>query len=377
MDALTWLRAQWDRAFAWFLIGFGGLIVGAGALGARKGLYTADQFSFLMSGGVAGLGSAALGGVLLVSSGLHDRWRKLHAVEAALRDRESLIGSVSLRGSAADVTGNPRRASVHPARWLRAEFDRATGWALVGVAAVLLIVGGRDVADALYGPAQVAYLISGGLTGLLLVVAAGGFFLFADLRDEESKLMRVELAARGTPRPEARAIWAAGATGDAASPNRLGPPNAPVRVVDRAWVVVLAASLLIGAALIGAGWWQAAEAVGLGSALDGLVLATAGLVVPSAAWALVALGLRRRLARRAADVLSQVRSLVTSCDVGEVTFDLTLFRTAVGLKRYHRSWCPALAGAAGEHFVADPAQKRLEPCLLCADPDDMTLEVSK
>lgn len=83
----------------------------------------------------------------------------------------------------------------------RNQWDRVTGVALVvtGLAAVVvawIAVSGTDFAFE-----QIPYLLSGGLVGVCLVGLGGTLWLSADIRDEWSKLDRLEEAVRGAAAP--------------------------------------------------------------------------------------------------------------------------------------------------------------------------------
>jgi hypothetical protein len=326
MDGLRWLQAQWDRTAGWALIGGGAMMVGTAAAHARQGLYVPDQFSFLMSGGLGGLACAALGAALLLSASLHDEWRAFDAIESAARDVDDLDVEDGRRGTLG--------------RWARAEWDRILGAALVAAAFAWLLVGYRQLADSLYPPAQVAYLISTGLSALACLLLGLAVWLFADLRDEEHKLSQVARSLRS----------AAGS-------------EAPARPVARPAVVVL----LLGAtvAVLGVGWARAADAVNVDRALQGLNIAVAGL----GGTFLVVVGgtvaVRRRFVDRASQVLAHLREPEIVVEAARPAMYGQGYWTVAGLRRFHRSSCPALASARGERRPVSGSQPGLEPCLLC------------
>lgn len=76
--------------------------------------------------------------------------------------------------------------------WLRAEWDRVLGWSAVGGAVLALLLGYRGVSVSLSTGRQLAYLISGGVGGLILVAVGATLLLSADLHDEWRKLDRIE-----------------------------------------------------------------------------------------------------------------------------------------------------------------------------------------
>jgi hypothetical protein len=85
MDAMTWLRAQWDRVAGFGLIGLGGLALLLGFRGVSNSGYVADQLTYIISGGLGGLFLLGCGAVLLLIAEMRDEWRKLDGIEALLR----------------------------------------------------------------------------------------------------------------------------------------------------------------------------------------------------------------------------------------------------------------------------------------------------
>jgi hypothetical protein len=104
---------------------------------------------------------------------------------------------------------------------IRAFWDRIAAWALIGVGAVLLLVGWLGVRDTPYIEEQVPYVISAGFTGLALIGIGATLWLSADLRDEWHRLRALEegvkslLAAADGADPEV-----AQSNGTARSPRR-------------------------------------------------------------------------------------------------------------------------------------------------------------
>ena len=85
--------------------------------------------------------------------------------------------------------------------WLRAEWDRVLGWSAVALAALAMLLGYHGVSGSLSTGRQLAYLISGGVGGVLLVAVGVTLLVSADLRDEWRKLDRIEAAIREGARP--------------------------------------------------------------------------------------------------------------------------------------------------------------------------------
>jgi hypothetical protein len=82
--------------------------------------------------------------------------------------------------------------------WLRAEWDRVLGWGAVGLAVVALLLGYHGVSESLSTGRQLAYIISGGVGGLILVAVGVTLLVSADLHDEWRKLDQIEEAIRTT-----------------------------------------------------------------------------------------------------------------------------------------------------------------------------------
>ncbi|MGH9038557.1 MAG: hypothetical protein ACRD0O_22595 [Acidimicrobiia bacterium] len=76
--------------------------------------------------------------------------------------------------------------------WLRAEWDRVLGFALVVLGAVVVFVGYEGVSGSPFVVDQLSYLMSGGIVGLFLLGTGATLILLADLHDEWRKLDRVE-----------------------------------------------------------------------------------------------------------------------------------------------------------------------------------------
>ena len=82
----TLIRAEWDRILASVLIAAGAVLVIVAWAGVSGTPFVADQLAYIASGGIGGLFLLALGLALLMSADHHDEWRKLDAIEAALRE---------------------------------------------------------------------------------------------------------------------------------------------------------------------------------------------------------------------------------------------------------------------------------------------------
>ena len=77
-------------------------------------------------------------------------------------------------------------------RWLRLAWDRAAAVALIGAGAVALVLGWVGVSGEAFPAKQLPYLISGGIAGVFILGLGALCWLSADLRDEWTKLDRIE-----------------------------------------------------------------------------------------------------------------------------------------------------------------------------------------
>jgi hypothetical protein len=85
MDFMTWLRAEWDRVAGYSLIVLGGIVLLLGYRGVSNSPYVAEELTYIISGGLGGMFLLGAGATLLISADLHDEWRKLDRIEAAIR----------------------------------------------------------------------------------------------------------------------------------------------------------------------------------------------------------------------------------------------------------------------------------------------------
>lgn len=77
-------------------------------------------------------------------------------------------------------------------KWVWASVRPVVGWALAGLGALALFLGWYGVSGQALTAKQLPYLVSGGLTGIALIVLAGVFLATEDVRRQLSRLDRVE-----------------------------------------------------------------------------------------------------------------------------------------------------------------------------------------
>ncbi|MGH2668639.1 MAG: hypothetical protein ACRDH5_05890 [bacterium] len=102
--------------------------------------------------------------------------------------------------------------------WLRAEWDRVAGFALIILGAVFLVLGYIGVSDSPYMVENLSYITSGGIGGLFMLGAGATLLVSADLHDEWRKLDRVEDAIRSGVTVPAPLTSVPGSNGDAPAP---------------------------------------------------------------------------------------------------------------------------------------------------------------
>ncbi|HEV7861812.1 MAG TPA: hypothetical protein VGR20_03890 [Acidimicrobiia bacterium] len=92
--------------------------------------------------------------------------------------------------------------------WMRLAWDRAAAVILIAVGAVALLLGYVGVSGEAFPAKQLPYLISGGIAGVFILGVGALCWLSADMRDEWTKLDRIEgalnrLADTGLTDPDA------------------------------------------------------------------------------------------------------------------------------------------------------------------------------
>lgn len=75
---------------------------------------------------------------------------------------------------------------------VRLAWDRAAALALIAAGVVALVAGWVGVSGEAFPAKQLPYVISGGIAGIFILGLGALFWLSADLRDEWTKLDRIE-----------------------------------------------------------------------------------------------------------------------------------------------------------------------------------------
>ena len=79
-------------------------------------------------------------------------------------------------------------------KWIRLAWDRAASLGLIALGAVVLVVGWVGVSGEAYPAKQLPLMMSGGIGGIFILGVGALFWLSSDLRDEWTKLDRIEEA---------------------------------------------------------------------------------------------------------------------------------------------------------------------------------------
>lgn len=227
--------------------------------------------------------------------------------------------------------------------WVRAQWDRTGGFALLTVGAVLLLSGWVGVSGTSDRAGQLSYLVSGGLGGLFCLAAGASFLLLADLDDEWRKLNELSgvLHAPGDP-----AI------------DRRGGSHTGLFLIVAASAVVL-----------GAGWFWASGADNEDGAIPGLLLALGALVAAALVQGVTLWRARRSFSRRKTTLLDEVSTRWPVMDLPpesrQPAHEVNTVLTADGLRRYHRPGCPTMAGVDAVVVPRDRLNPDLLACQLC------------
>jgi hypothetical protein len=157
--------------------------------GVANSRFVADQAAYLASGGLGGLFLLAVGAMLRIQADLHDEWRKLDRIEAALRgeapaDAEAVLATTRTEPvSTGAPRGTPVPAGVSAVGlaldWKAARLRRPLTLASAGLAVALVVAAVGFQHSANSGSADRAFGgLATGVAGVALAaVVAGGYTL--------------------------------------------------------------------------------------------------------------------------------------------------------------------------------------------------------
>jgi hypothetical protein len=227
--------------------------------------------------------------------------------------------------------------------WVRAQWDRTGGFALLAAGAVLLLSGWVGVSGTSDRPAQLSYLVSGGLGGLFCLAAGSTLLLFADLGDEWRKLDELS-----------------GVLHQHHVSNEDGPG------LRKGLLVAVAVSAVV----LAVGWFWASGASDGDAATPGLLLSLAALVAAGLVEGTALGRARRSFTRRKATLVDAVSARWPVLDLRSqepepAALGAGTVLTVEGLRRFHRPSCPTMAGVAAVPVPRDQVSPDLLPCQLC------------
>ena len=110
-------------------------------------------------------------------------------------------------------------------KWLHVAWDRAVAIALIAAGVVVVLVGWIGVSGQAYPAKQLPFIMSAGVGGVFILGVGALFWLSADLKDEWTKLDRIE---------EALVVLADTALVDRQALSQVRAPVAPVEEDGRA-----------------------------------------------------------------------------------------------------------------------------------------------
>jgi hypothetical protein len=267
--------------------------------------------------------------------------------------------------------------------WLRAQWDRVFGFTLVGLGAVLLVLGYVGVSESIDTPEALSYFVSGGLGSLFLLGVGATQLIRADLHDEWRKLDRVEAALNRTAQPPVTSVEGSPAAGARSGTEvrrvtqslqtshhfpalAMAVPGASAAVRNGQTFAVAGLAAALG--LIAAGWWGTASTTSFRSATWGLAVATSGLILTGLTAAGSTLGIRRTIQRRKFRLLASWMAAPPGADLASAPpsqDNEPWILVAEGLTEYHRLTCPAVAGLTTREVQRPDVPQGLRPCLLC------------
>ena len=102
MEALKWIRLQWDRVAAWVCVAGGAVALIVGWVGVSTTAFPAEQIPYVISGGIGGIFFLGLAAILWLSADLRDEWTKLDRIEDVLRGPAAPVHATSSAPSSED-----------------------------------------------------------------------------------------------------------------------------------------------------------------------------------------------------------------------------------------------------------------------------------
>jgi len=235
-------------------------------------------------------------------------------------------------------------------RRLPSSWDWIAGYALLGIAGVLLIVTAAAVSGSRFISDQLSYIVSGGLGGLILLGLGAVLLVTAGLSDEWRKLDRIEAALR-SPTTETAA-----------------PTDASALVRGARTVATL--GMVVAVAFLVPAWFTVSGHADPKPGLGAATWAVVGLVIGGLVAALATMRVQRRIQARKRRLFGPwAQAIAEHSDAGVTelrphTVDGGVL-IAPGLTRFHLPGCPAVQGIEARPVDLRSIPSALEPCDLC------------
>jgi hypothetical protein len=184
---VSWLRAERDRAAGVGFLVAGAISLAVGYAGVADAAYVPQALSFIASGGFFGLLLVAVGATLLITAALHDEWRKLDRIEAALRgdtlpDPDAVLAARQATPAPAAVPhGVPVPAGASAAGlaldWKAARLRSPLGLATAGLALAVTVAAAGFQRSANSGTTDGAFGgLATGVAGVALAALVLGIY---------------------------------------------------------------------------------------------------------------------------------------------------------------------------------------------------------
>jgi hypothetical protein len=209
VNVLTVLKSQWDRAAALACLVAGVIALIVGYHGVAHTKYVPDALAYLISGGLGGVFLLGVGGLLYSSADMHDEWRKLDRIEAAILrlspeqvdPRSGTQGAEPLRTTARSAAASnghrPTPVKVGLAQRVTGGDNAVLTMRLPGAAlAVALLCGFLAWYHAAHVSAQRAAYTSTAWATLVVVLAVGAVAVQAGIGKRRLQLRRRTLLRR-------------------------------------------------------------------------------------------------------------------------------------------------------------------------------------
>ena len=238
---------------------------------------------------------------------------------------------------------------------LSTRWDWVAGYALIGVAGVVLLYTWVAVSDSRSISGQLSYIVSGGFGGLVLLGLGAVLVVTAGLADEWRKLNRLEDA---LPLPSA------------------GPRIPGFALVRRARFVA-GVGALVAAAFVVPAWYEISGDPDPKPAFEAVPWAVGGIVVGGLISALATMRVQQQIQTRKRRLFGPWAAAVTTPEdpLPRATDEEPSSQVLVApeLTRFHRPGCRAVEGVATHGVELRNVPPDLEPCELC-EADTMARE---